>query len=135
MNYDLFIPPQTLERVAVIPLGTSPGEGAIGGRKSSHTSGGGDPADKFVEPAVHEEVSSDERTTDKVQEAVELVNLMLDRSPVDLNLSIDEDTKSVVIKLIERESHKVIRQIPPDEILRLRRHLQELLGVIFDKRA
>jgi len=89
----------------------------------------------IVGKPVREEVSSDENQTAKVQEAVEAVNRFFAQSPIDVNLSIDEDTESLVIKLIERDSRKVIRQVPPEEILNLRRHLQELLGVLFDKTA
>lgn len=52
-----------------------------------------------------------------------------------LNFSIDEETKSLVVKVIDSESEEVIRQIPPDEILAIRKRIQELLGVIFDKEA
>jgi flagellar protein FlaG len=133
MNYDLFIPPQTLESTAGVPFGTSRRETSVETREMSRAAAGPDVADLFTGPSSNEEVSSDERSTTKVKQAVELVNRLFDRSPVDLNLSIDDKTESLVIKLIERDTRKVIRQIPPDEILRLRQHLQELLGVIFDE--
>jgi|GEM_PF-3055384 len=135
MNYDLFIPPQFKERAVAVPIGTTKRDGAVGTRERARAPQQGDRDDVLIRHRAQEEVSSDERNTKKIQEAVELVNRLFDRSPVDLNLSIDKDTNSLVIKLIERESHKVIRQIPPDEMLRLRRHLQELLGVIFDETA
>jgi len=131
MNYDLFIAPQSLDRAAAVspgaPVRDDPSETPTTVRAPEI------PADEFVGRREGREISSDENNAQKVQEAVELVNRVFDRSPVDLNLSIDEKTKSMVIKLIERESHKVIRQIPPEEILRLRQHLQELLGVVFDR--
>jgi uncharacterized FlaG/YvyC family protein len=52
-----------------------------------------------------------------------------------LNFSIDDATKSLVVKVIDSESEKVIRQIPPEEILAIRARIQELLGAIFDKEA
>ena len=131
MNYDLFIAPQSLDRAAAVSPGTpvrdDPSETPTTVRAPET------PVDEFVGPREGREISSDEDNAQKVQEAVELGNRVFERSPVDLNLSIDEKTESLVIKLIERESHKVIRQIPPEEILRLRQHLQELLGVVFDR--
>lgn len=135
MNYDLFIPPQTLESTVGVPFGTSHRGASVEARTHSRVAPGPDVADVLTGISFNEEVSSDERSTAKVKQAVELANRLFDRSPVDLNLSIDDETESLVIKLIERESRKVIRQIPPDEILSLRRHLQELLGVIFDETA
>jgi flagellar protein FlaG len=52
-----------------------------------------------------------------------------------LNFSIDDATKSLVVKVIDSETEKVIRQIPPEEILAIRARIQELLGAIFDKEA
>jgi flagellar protein FlaG len=52
-----------------------------------------------------------------------------------LNFSIDDATKSLVVKVIESGSEKIIRQIPPDEVLAIRNRIQELLGAIFDKEA
>jgi flagellar protein FlaG len=50
-----------------------------------------------------------------------------------LNFSIDEDTESLVVKVIDSDTEKVIRQIPPEEALAFRRRIQELLGVLYDK--
>lgn len=135
MNYDLFLPPQTQERAAMPPFSSAARDVVGGTRKAVRPSGGTGAEGTTFSPTLHEEVSSDEHKTEQVGRAVKMINRMLDRSPVDLNLSIDDNTDSLVIRLIERESHKIIRQIPPDEILRLRRHLQELLGVIFDETA
>jgi flagellar protein FlaG len=135
MNYDLFVLPQTVERAAPLPL-SSAARDVVGGTRKAVRPSGGTEAEAVTFPAdLHEEVSSDEHRTEQVRQAVKMINRMLDRSPVDVNMSIDDGSGSLVIKLIERQSRKVIRQIPPDEILRLRRHLQELLGVIFDETA
>jgi len=50
-----------------------------------------------------------------------------------LNFSIDEKTKSLVVKVIDSETEKVIRQIPPEEVLVIRERIQELLGALYDK--
>ena len=52
-----------------------------------------------------------------------------------LNFSIDDATQSLVVKVIDSDSEKVIRQIPPEEILAIRARIQELLGAIIDKEA
>jgi flagellar protein FlaG len=52
-----------------------------------------------------------------------------------LSFSIDDDTRSLVVKVIDSDSEKVIRQIPPEEVLAIRARIQELLGAIFDKEA
>lgn len=45
-----------------------------------------------------------------------------------LNFSVDEDSGQTVIKVIDRESDEVIRQIPSEEMLALARRLRDLEG-------
>ncbi len=51
---------------------------------------------------------------------------------ISLNFDIDEDTSDIVVKIINKETGKLIRQIPPEELLRLRKKLEELVGVLFN---
>ncbi len=44
-----------------------------------------------------------------------------------IDFALDEETQSLVISIVDRDTGEVMRQIPPDEILALRSHLQELL--------
>ena len=53
----------------------------------------------------------------------------------ELQFSIDEDSGDTVIKVIDRETDEVVRQIPPEEVLRLRKRLLEAAGVIFQDSA
>ncbi|ABR31344.1 flagellar protein FlaG [Thermosipho melanesiensis] len=48
---------------------------------------------------------------------------------------IDKDTGMIVIKIKDKESGEIIRQIPPEVALRLAKNIEELIGVIFDERA
>jgi flagellar protein FlaG len=52
-----------------------------------------------------------------------------------LSFSIDDATQSLVVKVIDSDSEKVIRQIPPEEVLAIRARIQELLGAFIDKEA
>jgi len=50
------------------------------------------------------------------------------------NIGFDRDdaTNSLVVKIIDRETGETLRQIPPDQILRIRQHMQEAIGLVFD---
>lgn len=52
-----------------------------------------------------------------------------------LQFLIDKDSGSVVIKVIDTQTKEVIRQIPPEDILDLRRHLKELSGILLRAHA
>ena len=47
---------------------------------------------------------------------------------------IDPATKRFVAQILD-ESHQVIKQIPPEELLRIAARFRELQGVLFDRNA
>ena len=59
----------------------------------------------------------------------------LDKMGSNLQFSVDEKTESVVFKFTSKTDGEVIRQIPSEKILELRSKLDDLLGLIFDKRV
>ncbi len=71
-------------------------------------------------------MSEMERTIKSLQEYAGWGNFNID-------FSQDDQSGSLVIRIIDRDSGEVIRQIPPDEILSLRSHLKELLSEGFDE--
>lgn len=53
----------------------------------------------------------------------------------ELKFSVDEDSGDTVIKVIDKETKEVVRQIPSEELMHLRKRLQEAAGVIFHDSA
>ncbi len=49
-----------------------------------------------------------------------------------LKFSVDEATGRTVIKIINSETHKIVREIPPEEILRVAAALEQLAQQIID---
>jgi len=54
---------------------------------------------------------------------------------VDLHFSIHQNSGDVIIALIDGTTGKVIREIPPSEILDLAARLEEMMGLLYDKKA
>lgn len=48
--------------------------------------------------------------------------------------SIHESTKNIMVKVIDRETKAVIREIPPEKILDLVAKLWEIAGILVDER-
>ena len=42
-----------------------------------------------------------------------------------LNFSVDEATEKIVVKVIDEETGEVVRQVPPNEMLRIAAHLKQ----------
>ena len=53
----------------------------------------------------------------------------------ELQFSVDNDSGETVIKVVDRETDEVLRQIPNDEVLQLRKRLEETAGAIFQDSA
>ncbi len=50
-----------------------------------------------------------------------------------LQFSVSQDLGKVVIKVINPETHEVIREIPSEEMQKLAANLKEAVGLIFDE--
>jgi flagellar protein FlaG len=72
---------------------------------------------------------------DDLERLIKELNLQYQRRNIALNFSIDDDTKTLVVKVIDQTSDKVIRQIPPDAILALKKNIQAMMGTLFDEEA
>lgn len=49
-----------------------------------------------------------------------------------LQFIVDHNSNEVIVKVIDKETDKVIREIPPEELQRLYRNLKEAIGLLFD---
>jgi flagellar protein FlaG len=71
-----------------------------------------------------------------VKSAVEAANSTLAAMNHSLEFSIDPDTKSVVVRLIDTQDNQVIRQVPTQEMLEIAKAIGELQeGLLLRNRA
>lgn len=52
-----------------------------------------------------------------------------------ISFAVDEDTGDTIIRILDRETNEVIREIPPSEMLRLAARLTEIIGLLIDETA
>ena len=76
-----------------------------------------------------------EPTPAELKTAVEKLNQSMTASSQDLQFSVDEDSKKMVVKLIDRTTHEVLRQMPSQEALDIARSLDKAMGKLIDQRA
>ncbi|MGB4262848.1 MAG: flagellar protein FlaG [Fervidobacterium sp.] len=48
---------------------------------------------------------------------------------------IDRDVNKVIIKIKDSDTGEIIRQIPPELVVKISKSIQELLGVLMDERV
>lgn len=51
----------------------------------------------------------------------------------ELRFEVDHNSMEVIVKVIDKETDKVIRELPPEELQRLHRNLKEAIGLLFDE--
>ena len=135
MNYDLFIQPAVLERACVstvsseqAPLRSALHNTASGRAPVSGISG-------VANPGPPPEGTTAESLTEVIERTVAALSEMLEQTNVGLQYRVDDITGDTVISVIDRDTGDVLKQLPPEQILRMRQHLQELMGVFFDATA
>jgi flagellar protein FlaG len=52
-----------------------------------------------------------------------------------LSFSLNEKLGQVVVKVIDTDTDKVIREIPPAELQHVNERIREVIGILFDERA
>lgn len=70
-----------------------------------------------------------------VTEAVNAINAQVQRVSQNLKFSIDQESGRTVVKVVEGESGKVIRQIPSEEALAISQALEKMQGLIIEQKA
>jgi flagellar protein FlaG len=76
-----------------------------------------------------------EPTRAELKTAVDKLNQSMTASSQDLQFSVDEDSKKTVVKLIDRNTHEVLRQMPTKEALEIARSLDKAMGKLIDQHA
>ncbi|MDR5172604.1 flagellar protein FlaG [Methylobacillus flagellatus] len=83
------------------------------------------------EPEQQASVASDA----DVQSAVERINEFISPIMQSIQFSTDVDSGRVVVKVVDSETQKVLRQIPSEEVLAISKALDNLQGLIIRQTA
>ena len=96
----------------------------------------------FPEERVDKEVKgkeTSERDAQKIKETVEKLNKELKNVDKSIEFKIHESHEGglnrVSIKVVERESEKVIMEIPSEEAIEFSEKMDEMTGILFDHKG
>ncbi len=70
-----------------------------------------------------------------LQAAVDAANKFMAPVARNLQFSIDDNSGRTIVKVIDTETDKVVRQIPSEEMLAISRALGKLKGVMLEQKA
>ncbi|MEF3254048.1 MAG: flagellar protein FlaG [Deferribacterales bacterium] len=80
------------------------------------------------------EVASREETFKDLKEAIKEINRSLDDMKIARKFEIDKELDQVVVKILDTENNKVVRQIPSEDALRISKNIKEMIGLLFDSK-
>jgi len=66
----------------------------------------------------------------KLSTELERISMAFDRR---LKFIVDHESREILIKVIDNETDKVIKVLPPEELQRLHSRIRETMGFLFDK--
>lgn len=79
--------------------------------------------------------AKEDATPVQVEQAVHQVNTALALREVGLQFEVDKDTDKLIVKVIDRASGEVIRQIPNEEVVRIAKLMSDGKGLLVDHAA
>lgn len=71
----------------------------------------------------------------EISAALEDVRKAIQPIASELSFSLDEDSGRVLLRIIDRETDEVIRQIPSEELIRIAKALDRFQGLFLNKEA
>lgn len=99
--------------------------------------------DYGIETKENKNVNTDTKKNDQkeyyisekaVVNAIEKANKALVMTKTQMEFSIHEKTKEIMVKVIDSNTKEVIREIPPEKILDMVAKMLELAGILVDER-
>ncbi len=70
-----------------------------------------------------------------VEKLVEMANHYVDRFTTKLSFTYDPELKIPMIYVKEKDTGRIIRQIPPEQMVQLMKKMEEIAGIIYNRRA
>lgn len=120
----------SVESAVPLPPGAAPAPGSLEGAPPSVNATFG---------AAGQTGDGRAASTEELKKAVDEANGIIQAVRRDLNLNIDEASGRLVIKVIDRDSEEVIRQIPSEEVLAFIQNLTKMAetreGVLIQEKA
>ncbi|WP_374259953.1 flagellar protein FlaG [Zoogloea sp.] len=74
-------------------------------------------------------------TADQLNQAVKQIQDTIKQTANSLQFSIDKDSGMTIVKVVDTESKKVIRQIPSEEVMVIAKALDKLQGLLVKQQA
>jgi flagellar protein FlaG len=89
----------------------------------------GVPAVKPV--AVAKDVSVVKPSADHLQQSLDDINKVMASFSISVQFKVDPDYKELIVKVVDQDTGKLIRQIPTEEVVKMSKAMDNLKGLLF----
>ncbi len=86
---------------------------------------------KEAAPASEKAEAKPAAATADVEAIASEVQIYLKRLNTELRFEVDSKSKEVIVKIVDPSNDEVIRQIPSEELVAIRRRMEDLVGVLY----
>jgi flagellar protein FlaG len=76
-----------------------------------------------------------EPSREQLERVAKMIQKATENSRHRVGISLDEETREPIVRVMDRDTGEVIRQIPPKELVRLAKTLTRLNGLLVDEKA
>lgn len=91
------------------------------------------PAPAVAPRATEEAAAAPSRK--QVADAIAHINASMPASAKSLEFSVDDDSKQTIVKIIDRNTREVVRQIPTVDALEIAKSMDKLSGLLISQKA
>jgi flagellar protein FlaG len=74
-------------------------------------------------------------SADQVQHSLQEINKVLTGLSISVRFQVDPQFKEVIIKVVDQENGRVIRQIPTEDVVRIAKAMDDLTGLLVAQKA
>jgi len=93
------------------------------------------PAAQLELPVQAVKPAAEAPDVDQVKQATERINKTIQTLSRNLEFTVDEESQENVVKVVDKDTGEVIRQMPSEETLRIANALDQLQGLIIKQKA
>lgn len=72
---------------------------------------------------------------EEIESVIKELNQFVQIFNTKIAFEIDKETKKTILRIVDVETNEVVRQIPPEELLKISRRISELLGLIINDKV
>lgn len=74
-------------------------------------------------------------SVEEIEQTVETLNEVMTLLERGINFEVNRDVDRTIIRVVDRETDEIIKQIPSEDLLKVIGHLQEMQHLLFDDQA